>query len=119
RVDGVDRNPADLLPGLLVLGGRDVTAAALDRQLHLELALAVERGDVQVGVVHLDACGRRDVGRSDLTRALLAQVHDHWLVLLRDARYMPPRSSAARAAARPAVGFMGLVLAVTSSTTRR
>src|SRR5215469_10981951 len=83
RVDGVDRNPADLLAGLLVLGGRDVTTATLDRQLHLKLALAVERGDVQVRVVHLDARGRRDVRRGDLARALLAQVHDHRLVLLR------------------------------------
>src|SRR5690242_17170158 len=82
RVDRVDGDPADLLPGLLVLGGRHVTAAALDRQFHLQLALAVERGDVQVGVVHLDARGRRDVGGRDLTWSLLAQVHDDRLVLL-------------------------------------
>ena len=55
--------------------GRDVAAAALDGELHLELALGVQGGDVQVGVVHLDAGRRRDVGRGDLAWALLAQVH--------------------------------------------
>jgi hypothetical protein len=82
RVDRVDRNPADLLTRLLVLGGGDVTAAALDRQLHLQLALAVEGRDVQLRVVHLDARRRRDVGRGDRARTLLAQVHHHWLVVL-------------------------------------
>ena len=62
--------------------GGDVAAAALDGQLDLELALVVERGDVQVGVVHLDAGRRRDVGGGDLARALLAQVHDDGLVVL-------------------------------------
>src|SRR5690606_2995450 len=31
---------------------------------------------------HLDTRGRRDVGGGDLTRALLAQVHDHRLIVL-------------------------------------
>ncbi len=82
RVDGVDRDPADLLARLLVLRGGDVAAAALDRQLHLQLGLVVQRGDVQVRVVDLDARRRRDVGRGHLARALLAQVHDHGLVVL-------------------------------------
>jgi hypothetical protein len=82
RVDGVDRNPSDLLAGLLVLGGGDVAATALDGHLHLQLALAVERRDVQIGVVHLDTSRRRDVRRGDRTRALLAQVHHHGLVVL-------------------------------------
>src|SRR5690606_1812648 len=81
RVDRVDRNPPDLGIGLLVLHRRDVASTTLDRQLHLELALAVERGDVQVGVVHLDPGRRRDVRRGDCTRALFAQVHHHWLVV--------------------------------------
>ena len=51
RVDRVDRDAADLLAGLLVLHGGDVTAATLDDQLDLEPALLVDRGDVQVGVV--------------------------------------------------------------------
>src|SRR5690606_7757379 len=82
RVDGVDRDAADLLAGLLVLGRRDVTAAALDRQLHLQLALAVEGGDVQVGVVHLDPRRRGDVRCGDDTGTLLAQVHQNRLVVL-------------------------------------
>ena len=83
RVDRVDRDAADLLAGLLVLHGGDVAATALDDELHLQLALAVERGDVEVGVVHLDAGRGRDVGRGDGARALLAQVHDDRLVVLR------------------------------------
>jgi hypothetical protein len=82
RVDRVDRDPADLLLTGLVLVGGDVAAAALDRQLQLELALAVERRDVQVGVVHLDARRRRDVRGGHGARALLAQVHHDRLVVL-------------------------------------
>src|SRR3954452_24799661 len=82
RVDRVDRHPADLVVAALVLHRGDVATAALDDQLHLELALLVERGDLDVGVVHLDAGGRRDVRGGDLTRALLAQVHGDRLVVL-------------------------------------
>src|SRR6201996_1075355 len=81
-VDRVDGPPADLLAGLLVLGRRDVAATALDGQLHLQLALAVQGRDVQVRVVDLDPGGWGDVGRADLARTLLAQVHDHGLVVL-------------------------------------
>src|SRR4030095_4161952 len=80
RVDRVDGDATDLLAGLLVLRRRDVATAPLDDQLDLEAALAVEGGDVQVGVVHLDAGRRRDVGGGDLTGTLLAQVHGHRLV---------------------------------------
>ena len=59
-----------------------VTATALDGQLDLELALAVQCRDLQLGVVHLDARGRRDVSGRDVARALLAQVHDDRLVVL-------------------------------------
>ena len=82
RVDRVDRDPADLLARLLVLRGGDVAAAALDRQLHLQLALAVQGRDVQVRVVHLNAGRRRDVRGGDRARTLLAQVHVHRLVVL-------------------------------------
>ena len=82
RVDRVDRDAADLLARLLVLDGGDVAATALDGELDLELALAVERGEVQVGVVHLDTGRRRDVGGGDDAGALLAQVHDDRLVVL-------------------------------------
>ena len=81
-VDGVDRDAADLLTDLLVLDRADVAAAALDRELDLELALAVEGRDPQLGVVDLDAGGRCDVGGGDLTGSLLAQVHDGGLVVL-------------------------------------
>src|SRR6478609_6725602 len=82
-VDGVDRNPADLLAHLLVLNGGDVAATALDGQLHLQLALAVQRGQDQVRVVHLDTGRRGDVGSGDQAGTLLAQVHHDRLVVLR------------------------------------
>src|SRR5882757_7081072 len=82
-VDGVDRDTADLLAQLLVLHGGDVAATALDGQLHLQLALAVQRGEDEVGVVHLDTGRGRDIGCGDQTRALLAQVHHDRLVVLR------------------------------------
>src|ERR671920_643920 len=59
---------------------RDVATATLHDQLDLQPALAVEGGDVQVGVVHLDTGRGRDVGGGDLTGSLLAQVHGHRLV---------------------------------------
>ena len=37
---------------------------------------------MQVGVVHLDAGRRRDISSGDRARALLAQVHDDWFVVL-------------------------------------
>jgi hypothetical protein len=42
----------------------------------------LQRGDVQVGAVDLDAGGRRDVGAVTGAGALLAQVHDDRLVAL-------------------------------------
>ena len=82
RVDRVDRHPADLVVGALVLRGADVATAPLDDELHLELALVVQGGDLQVGRVHLDTGRRRDVGGGDVTGALLAQVHGDRLVVL-------------------------------------
>src|SRR3954469_5592573 len=74
RVDRVDRHTADLVVPALVLHRRHVAPATLDDELHLELALVVQGGDDQVGVVHLDAGRRGDVGRGDEAGALLAQV---------------------------------------------
>ena len=87
RVDRVDRDPADLLAGLLVLRGGDVAAAALDGQLHVEPALAVERGEVQVGVVHLDA-GRRRMSAAVTSPGpcLRRYIDDRLVVLGADAR---------------------------------
>src|SRR6185312_559433 len=82
RIDGIDWDTADFSAGGLVLHGRDVTAATLDDELDLELALVVQGRDVHVGVVHGDAGRRHDVTRGDLARALLAQVHGDRLVLL-------------------------------------
>src|SRR5690606_10146483 len=83
RVDGVNRNPADLLPRLLVLGGGDVATAPFDRHLHLQLALAVQGRDVHLRVVYLDPGRRSDIGGGDHSRSLLAQVHQYRLVVLR------------------------------------
>ena len=69
-------------PACLFSTAEHVAAATLDDELDLELALGVQGGDVQVGVVHLDAGRRLDVGRGDRAGALLAQVHDDRLVML-------------------------------------
>ena len=82
RVDRVDRDPADLGTGLLVLRRGDVATATLDGQLHVEPALAVQRGQLEVGVVHGDPGRRLDVAGGDVARALLAQVHGDRLVVL-------------------------------------
>src|SRR4051794_23150846 len=81
-VDRVDRHPADLVVGTLVLHRRHVATATLDDQLHLQLALVGQGGDLQVGVVHLDAGRRLDVTGGDDTGAGLAQVHRDGLVVL-------------------------------------
>src|SRR5690606_34812910 len=81
RVDRVDRNPADLGTGLLVLHRGDIATTTLDDKLNLQLALCVQGGDVEIRVVHRDTGRRHDVSGGDLTRALLAQVHRHRLVL--------------------------------------
>ena len=82
RVDRVDRDLAGLGVLVAVLAGRDVAAAALDRELELELRRVVERRDDQLRVVHLDARRSGDVGGRDLTGALLAQVGGDGLVVL-------------------------------------
>src|SRR5699024_6770554 len=82
RVDRVDRDAADLLVTGLVLLRGDVAAATLDGELHLDGALVVEGGDVQVRVVHLDAGRRVDVGGGDRPGTGLAQVHHDRLVVL-------------------------------------
>src|SRR5690606_37900185 len=48
RVDRVDRDLTGLAELVAVLGRRDVAAAALDRELELELRLVVERGDEEL-----------------------------------------------------------------------
>src|SRR5690606_34083424 len=74
-VDRVDRHAADLVVATLVLHGGDVATPTLDDQLHLQLARVGQRGDLEVGVVHLDAGRRGDVGGGDVTGTGLAQVH--------------------------------------------
>ena len=68
---------------VLVHGRRNVAAAALDNELDLELALGIERCDVQIRVVHLNSRRRLDVCSGDHTGTLLAEVHDHRLVDVR------------------------------------
>src|SRR4051794_22894142 len=69
REDRVDGDDADRLVGRLVVLGRAVAAAAADREVQLELGLLVERGDVDVRVEDLDACGQVDVLGGDVTGA--------------------------------------------------
>ena len=54
---------------VLVAVGRDVAPAPLDGDVDGEAALAVERGDVQVGVEDLDVGVRLDVAGGDVGRA--------------------------------------------------
>src|SRR6478609_5412223 len=82
RVDGVNRDTADLCVAGLVLSCRNVAAAALDGQFEFELALRVQRGNVQIRVVELDAGRRSDVRGGDDSGALLAQVSNNRLVVL-------------------------------------
>ena len=58
REDRVDRDGADRIALFLVALGRDVAAAALDHQLHVELAVLGEGRDVLLGVEDLDARAR-------------------------------------------------------------
>ena len=72
----------DLAISALVLSGRHVATAALNGQFHVELAIGVEGGDVQIRVVELHTCWRGDVRCSNDAWALLAQVGNDWLVVL-------------------------------------
>ena len=82
RVQRVDGDPPYLGVGVVVEGARHVAAAPLDDELHLDGAVLGQGGDVQLGVVDLDAGRHRDVGGGDLAGARLAQVHGDRLVLL-------------------------------------
>ena len=55
--------------------GRDVAAAAADRQRDLEAALVGEVGDLELRVEDLEVGGRLDVGRRDDAGALLLEPH--------------------------------------------
>src|SRR5512133_789430 len=73
REDRVDRDAADLVGGRLVALGRPVAAALLDPQLHLQLGLGVQGGQVQLGVDDVDVGRGDDVGRGHVTGAGRAQ----------------------------------------------
>ena len=66
REDRVDRDHADGLIGRLVLLRGPVAATATDGQIHLELGLLLERGDVGVRIEDLDARGQVDVLGGDV-----------------------------------------------------
>lgn len=82
RVDRVDSDAADLRVRVVVLSSRNVAAATLDDELHLDGALLVELGDVQLGVEHLDTGRSGDVGGGHCARTRLAQVHGDGLVIV-------------------------------------
>ena len=69
---GID---ADRVLGAAVQLGRDVAAAAADRERHLELALVGEVRDLEVRVEDLEVGRRLDVGRRDGAGALLREAH--------------------------------------------
>ena len=76
REDGVDRDDADRR-GVLVALGRDVALAPLDRDVHRQAALRVDRREVQLRVQHLDVRGRLQVGAGDVGRAAHVDAERH------------------------------------------
>src|SRR5262245_8870770 len=80
REQGVDRNHADRTLGLRVLVGGDVAAATVDLDFHAQIAVLVERRDVEVGIqhrhlaVHLQIPGANLALATHLERALLGPV---------------------------------------------
>jgi hypothetical protein len=78
----VEDDPADRLGRLVAVAAqvaRDVAAALLDLDLHVELAARGEMRDLMLGVDDLDIVRRLDVARRDGALALLAQ-HERDLV---------------------------------------
>jgi hypothetical protein len=69
REQRIDRDHADRAVGLRVLVGRDVAAAAVDLDLHAQVAVPVQRGDVQVRVQHLDVGVHLEVAGAHLALA--------------------------------------------------
>jgi hypothetical protein len=69
-VGGVDRYPADAHRLVEVTLGRDVSPAAAHLDLHLEVALLIDRGDVHVRVHDLDLAVLGEVGSGHRPGAL-------------------------------------------------
>src|SRR5436189_448728 len=65
REDRIDRDDADRVLGPAVELGRDVAAAAPDRQRHLELALVGQVRDLEIGIEDLELRRSLDVLRCD------------------------------------------------------
>ena len=74
RVDRVDRDPADAEILVEVLVGRDVAAAALDAQLHVQLAVLGDGRDVRVRLEDFDVGVGLDVARAHFAGLVDAQV---------------------------------------------
>ena len=79
RVDRVDRDHTDGGAGL-VLVGRDIAATVLDGQVDGEPALAVEAGDLESTVEHLDVGVGLNVGGRDLGGATSVETQGHRLI---------------------------------------
>ena len=73
----VDRDDADRVRLAAVALGRDVAAAAADRQRDLEPALRREVRDLELRVQDLEVGGRLDVGGRDDALTALRQAHLH------------------------------------------
>ena len=79
REDGIDRDDADGA-GALVLVGRHVAAAPLDGEVHGDVALGVEGGDVLAWAQHLDVSTQLQVASRSGACALLVEADGHRLV---------------------------------------
>ena len=78
--DGVDWNDTNRVVRLLVLVSRDVATATLDSHLNLELAVFVDRCNVEVRVKDLDVGITNDVGSRYLFFSLNIDADDSRLV---------------------------------------
>src|SRR4029077_13192117 len=74
RVDGIDRNESDAEIFIEVLVGGNVSAAAFQAHLHVELATLADRRDVYVFVENLDIAVGFDHAAGDDAGLIRAQV---------------------------------------------
>ena len=75
RKDGIRRDDPDGRIGILVVRCAHIAAALFQGQVHDEIGVLVEGGDVQIAVHNLDLIVHREGGRSQLTGTLDVDRH--------------------------------------------
>ena len=74
KIESVGMTPMGVL-GFLLFAGAHIAATLFQSQVHDEVGVLVERGDVQIAVDHLDLIVHGEGGRSQLTRTLDVDGH--------------------------------------------